>query len=314
MYDLRLHWTLGLMLGLLVVASLLGRFLEKRAVSAETRATLENANERIRSWWYMVAVLAIAFVLGKTMTILLFAVISYLCLREFIGITPTVEADRTPLFTAFFVILPIQYWLVGSQWYGLYSIFIPVYAFLLLPSLAVFSGVTENFLERCAKVQWGVMLTVYCISHAPALVTLPLKNVDAGFDPVLLLLFLILVVQLSDVLQYVCGKLWGKHKLAPGVSPSKTVEGLVGGCGLAVIAGMLLSCITPFTFWQAGLLSLAIVTGGAVGGLVLSAVKRDMGAKDWGNTIKGHGGFMDRMDSVCFSAPLFFHLVRYYFT
>ncbi len=315
MPDSLLVAVLGLLLVLLITASIVCRVLLRKAKNDAAKATLANALARTQSWWVMAAVLALAFLLGKVATLLLFAVLSFVCLREFIGLTPTHEADRVPLFAAFFCILPVQYWLMYIQWYGLYSIFIPVYAFLLLPCLAVFSGSTEDFLARCAKIQWGVMITVYCISHAPAMLTLPpLAGSAPGYDATLLVLYLLLVAQLSDVFQYVCGKLWGKRKLAPSVSPSKTVEGLVGGCGCAVLAGMLFSFITPFAVWQAALLSLAIVAGGAAGGLVLSAVKRDLGAKDWGNSIEGHGGFLDRMDSICFSAPLFFHLVRYFFT
>jgi len=213
---------------------------------------------------------------------------------------------------AFYVLIPVQYWLIGDGWYGLFAIFIPVYAFLTLPALAVFGGDTENFLERTTKIQWGVMITVYCISHAPALMLLNLR--DFAGQGALLLLYLMLVVQISDVMQYVFGKLFGRHKLAPTVSPSKTVEGLIGG-GLAAIGiGTALWWITPFTPLQSALMSTAIVVSGVIGGLVLSAVKRSLGAKDWGSMIEGHGGMMDRMDSVSFAAPIFFHLCRYYFS
>lgn len=202
--------------------------------------------------------------------------------------------------------------LIWDAWYGLFAIFIPVYAFLALPALAVLGGDTDDFLARTTKIQWGVMVTVYCISHAPALLILDLRDFEG--QGALLLLYLMLVVQISDVMQYVFGMLFGRHKLAPTVSPSKTVEGLVGG-GLAAIAiGTALWWITPFTPLQSALMSTAIVIAGAVGGLVLSAVKRSLGAKDWGSMIEGHGGMMDRMDSVSFAAPIFFHLTRYYFS
>jgi phosphatidate cytidylyltransferase len=154
------------------------------------------------------------------------------------------------------------------------------------------------------------MIAVYCVSSVPALLTI---NIVGGENRGLLLItWLILVVQLSDVLQYVCGKLFGRHKVAPLLSPSKTVEGLLGGITLAVLIGASLCWMTPFTVWQAALMALLVTLLGFTGGLVMSAIKRDRGVKDWGYMIEGHGGMLDRIDSICFSAPIFFHLVRYW--
>jgi len=172
------------------------------------------------------------------------------------------------------------------------------------------SGDTEQFLERVTKLQWGLMITVYCVSYVPALLLLQLPNYR---DNLLLVIYLLLVVQISDVLQYVFGKLFGKHKIAPLVSPSKTVEGFVGGGASAVAVGAALWWITPFTPLQAAGMAAVIVLAGFLGGLALSAVKRSLGAKDWGSMIEGHGGMLDRLDSVSFAAPVFFHLTRYFF-
>ncbi|MGZ8281389.1 MAG: phosphatidate cytidylyltransferase, partial [Allosphingosinicella sp.] len=176
--------------------------------------------------------------------------------------------------------------------------------------LALARGDVEDFLSRTAKLQWGLMLAVFCVSHAPALLILNIP----GYNNFLLLFFLITVVQLSDVMQYVFGKLFGRHKLAPSVSPSKTVEGLIGGGLTATAIGAALFWITPFSPLEAAGMALVIVLAGFTGGLVLSAVKRSLGAKDWGTMIQGHGGALDRMDSVTFAAPLFFHLVNYFYT
>ena len=170
----------------------------------------------------------------------------------------------------------------------------------------------EQFLERCAKIQLGVMITIYCISHVPALLLLDIPGY-AGQNA-LLLFYMLLVVQMSDVLQYVFGKIFGKTKIAPVVSPSKTVEGFVGGTAGATLIGAGMWWITPFTPLQAAGMAYVTVLTGFLGGLVLSAVKRSLGAKDWGTMIKGHGGMMDRVDSVSFAAPIFFHLTRYFFT
>jgi phosphatidate cytidylyltransferase len=155
------------------------------------------------------------------------------------------------------------------------------------------------------------MLTVYCVSYAPAVLLLHIPGYQG--QSLLLMLYLLLVVQISDVLQYVFGKLFGRHKLAPRVSPSKTVEGLVGGGLSAVAIGACMWWITPFTFWGSAGMSLVIVLAGFLGGLALSAVKRSIGAKDWGSMIEGHGGILDRLDSVTFAAPIFFHIVHYAF-
>jgi predicted CDP-diglyceride synthetase/phosphatidate cytidylyltransferase len=180
---------------------------------------------------------------------------------------------------------------------------------LVLPILATIGGDTTRYLERTAKVQWGLMICVFCISHVPALLNLEIPGY-AGRN-LLLFAFLVIVVQSSDVLQYVWGKLIGKHLIAPKLSPSKTVEGFVGGILSASLLGAALWWITPFSPLQAFALALVANLMGFFGGLVMSAIKRDRGIKDWGHMIEGHGGVLDRLDSVCFAAPVFFHLIRY---
>jgi phosphatidate cytidylyltransferase len=305
-------WVFGGVLAVLIVASIIGALLSKRVTSEKSRATIDNLNARVNAWWVMIIVLAVAFALGQTATIVLFAFASFFALREFITLTPTRPSDYVPLLITFFVLLPGQYLLIGYEQYGTFAIFIPVYGFLLLPAAATFAGDTQEFLERTAKIQWAAMITVYCISYAPALLLLEIPGYE-GSNP-LLLFYMLVIVQLSDVLQYVFGKLFGKTKLAPAVSPSKTVEGLIGGGLSATLIGGALAWITPFTVPQALAISFVIVVMGVLGGLTLSAVKRSLGAKDWGVMIEGHGGMLDRMDSVSFAAPVFFHIVRYFFT
>jgi phosphatidate cytidylyltransferase len=302
-------WVMAGLFAVLLLASVIGAWLAR---GARGGSVVDNLNARIRAWWGMVAVLSVCFLIGPAATMVVFAVTSFFALREFVTLTPTRRGDHWPLLLCFYVAIPLQYWLIAADWYGLFAILIPVYGFLLLPAVSALAGDTEQFLERNTKIQWGLMLTVYCISHAPALLMLDIAGY-AGKN-LLLLLYLLLVVQVSDVLQYVFGKLFGRHLLAPKVSPSKTVEGLVGGGLSATAIGAAMWWITPFTPLQSAGLSLLIVMCGFLGGLALSAVKRSMGAKDWGVMIEGHGGMLDRMDSVCFAAPVFFHLVRYNFT
>lgn len=303
--------TLSLFAGigaLLALASLIGFVLQWRCRGADN-PVIDNLNARINAWWVMVAVLGGAFWFGHGAVILLFGAVSFCALREFITLAPTHGSDYPALAAAFYLVLPLQYLLIAYDWYGLFSIFIPVYVFLLLPILASLGGDTAHFLERTAKVQWGMMIAVFCISHVPALLTLDIPGFEGRH--LLLIAWLVLVVQLSDVLQYVCGKLLGKRRIAPRLSPSKTVEGFAGGIALATLTGAALYWITPFDVWQAALIALVVTLLGFFGGLVMSAIKRDRGVKDWGHMIEGHGGMLDRLDSVCFAAPVFFHLLRW---
>ncbi|WP_112802413.1 phosphatidate cytidylyltransferase [Rhizobium sp. SYY.PMSO] len=306
-----IHLVLGIF-GVLVVASVIGYVLEKRLSPDGSNAAIENLNARIKAWWVMVVLIGIAFVAGRAGVILLFAFCSFAALREFVTLINTKRADHWALAAAFFVALPVQYYLLWDEQYGIYSIFIPVYAFLFMPIIAVLRGDTERFLVRIAEVQWALMICVFCASHVPALLTLHIPGYEGR--NVLLIAFLVIVVQLSDVLQYVWGKLFGKTKIAPRLSPSKTVEGFVGGVISASLIGAALWWVTPFTPLQAGLLAFVITLMGFFGGLVMSAIKRDRGVKDWGNLIEGHGGLIDRLDSVVFSAPIFFHLVRFWWS
>ncbi|MBL8450789.1 MAG: phosphatidate cytidylyltransferase [Dechloromonas sp.] len=294
----------------LALASSVAFVLRRRLAPTAPTATLDNLDARIKAWWIMIGCLAAAFWIGRVGIIALFAFISFQGLREFISLTHTRRGDHHALVWSFFVFLPLQYALVAMDWYGLFSILIPVYAFLLLPMSSALGEDTTRFLERAAKVQWGLMICVYCLSHVPALLTLPI----AGFEGrnALLVVFLILTVQSSDVFQYVWGKLCGRHKLSPNISPSKTVEGLVGGVLTSTAVGAALWWMTPFLPWQAALVALAINIMGFFGGFVLSAIKRDRGIKDWGTLIEGHGGMLDRVDSLSFAAPIFFHIVRYW--
>lgn len=299
---------LGLVLTVLLIATGAAQLLKRRA--GPDNLTIQNLTARISAWWVMVAIMAIAFLAGTAGVVILFAICSFAALREFLTLTNTAAADHWALAAAVFIVLPLQYLSVGMGWYGFYSIFIPVYAFLLMPILSTLRGQSENFLIRVSEAQWALMIAVFCVSHVPALLSLNIPGYE-GKD-LFLIFFLIVVVQSSDVLQYVWGKLLGRRKIAPTLSPSKTLEGLVGGVISASLLGAALFWITPFSFLQAFALSLVITLMGFFGGLVMSAIKRDRGVKDWGHLIAGHGGFIDRLDSVIFSAPIFFHIVRFY--
>ena len=294
----------------LIIASSIGYGLKFKVGFSTPHAVIDNLNARINAWWVMILIIFAAAALGFYGVIGLFFVISFMALREFLSLLYIRRGDHLALAACFYVILPLQYFLVAIDWFSMFTIFIPVYGFLFLPILSALLGDTAHFLDRSTKVQWALIISVFCISHIPAILTLDIE----GFEDkkLLLVIFLILVVQSSDVLQYVWGKLFGKYKIAPKLSPSKTVEGFVGGVVSASVLGGLLYWLTPFNPVQAVLMSLLICLMGFLGGLVMSAMKRSMGVKDWGNMISGHGGMLDRMDSLCFAAPIFFHVVRYY--
>lgn len=304
-----LIWLLSGAAGILILASIIGEVLRLRLSPDGTNPVIENLNARIAAWWVMVILLAVAFIAGKPGVILLFALCSFAALREFLTLTTHTRGDHLSLAACFFVVLPLQYYFVLIDWYGMYAVFIPVYVFLLLPVLSALRGSTQSFLVRVAETQWALMICVYCVSHVPALLSLTIP----GFEGrnVILIAYLIFIVQLSDVMQYVWGKLLGRTKIAPSLSPSKTWEGFIGGALTATVVGTALWWMTPFSMIQAAGMCLLLTLMGFFGGLVMSAIKRDKGVKDWGHLIAGHGGFIDRLDSVIFAAPIFFHVTRY---
>ena len=297
---------------LLVVASAVGFVLARRAKTPGAHETVANLNARIRAWWIMAAVLTAAVALGPISSIVLFGLMSLLALREFVTLAATRREDHRTLFWSFFLITPLQYFLIAQKWYGLFAIMIPVYAFLFIAVSNVLAGRTDQFLERTAEIHFGLMVCVYCVSYAPALLLLEIPGY--GRTNTKLLIFLVLVVEISDVLQYVFGKLFGRRRIAPVVSPNKTWEGFAGGIVAATAIGTALWWATPFSPAAAAGMSLTITLAGFAGGLVLSAIKRDRGVKDYGTLIAGHGGMLDRIDSLCFAAPIFFHLTRFFYT
>jgi len=296
---------------LLAAATAIGEGLRRRVSDPVARATVDNVNARIRAWWVMAGVFMASTLAGRTGSVLLFTVISVLALREFVTLTPAAAADHRTLAWSFFVATPLQYVLIWRGWYGLFAVLVPVYVTLFVAIRAAMAGDTRHFLERTAATQFALMTCVYFVGYVPALLTLRLPG--GPHANAALLFFLVLVVQLSDVLQYVWGKTLGRRPIAPAVSPNKTWEGFAGGVLSATAAGTAIWWVTPFAPAQAALMALLAALMGFAGGLVMSAVKRDRGVKDYGTLIAGHGGVLDRIDSLCFAAPVFFHVTRYFF-
>ena len=301
-------WLFIAMLAVLCTASLTTRLLFARYGATPT---LLNLRARVNAWWVMSAVLAAASALGRGGTVVLFWLVSFFALREFLSLLYSRRSYYRVLVLCYYFVLPFQYLLVFWGNSSLFLTFIPVYAFLFMPIAASLSGDSRYFLSRAATAQWAVMIAVYCISYIPALLNLHIPGYPHN---ILLLLFLVAVVQASDVLQYIWGKLFGRRKILPALSPSKTVIGTVGGVCSAALLGGALYAITPFRPAEATAIAFLTCVMGFLGGLVMSAIKRDRGVKDWGHLIEGHGGMLDRMDSLCFAAPVFFHCVQYFWT
>lgn len=294
---------------ILVGLTFLGEVLRLRQEPDTNSPVLETYMTRVQSWWAMVAFIGIAMLTGKIGVTVLFAFASFAALREFLTLTTKAQADHMSLALAFFVVLPLQYIFVALEWTGLYAVFIPVYAFLMLPIVSAMRGNADRFLIRVAETQWGLMIAIYCVSHVPALMNLDIAGY--GDRAILLVTFLVMVVQLGDLLEYFFGRRIGRTKIAPGLSP-KTWEGVACGVISAMLIGALLSWITPFGVWGAmGMAGIASIVG-MFGNLVFAAIKRDRGVKDWSHLIPGQGGFVDQLDSVVFAAPIFYHLTRYF--
>jgi phosphatidate cytidylyltransferase len=294
----------AILLALTIFAEVL-RSKAKSSLVAETFAT------RVESWWAIVILLALAMLIGPLGIVVLFAFASFAALREFATFAAKSRADHLTLALGFFAVLPLQFVFVFMDWPGLFTVFIPVYAFLLLPVISVLRGTPERFLVRTAEIQWGLMVCVFALSHIPALMRLHVPGGEGR--EILLIAFLIVVVQAGDLLDFFFGRRIGRHRIVPDLSP-KTWEGAGLGVASAILIGFLLSWLTPFGPLGAALMAGIASATGMAGNLVLTAIKRDKGVKDWSHLIPGQGGYLDQLDSVIFAAPVFWHLTHLWWT
>lgn len=344
-----LIWLLVVVMVLLIAAWVAGIILRRQPESVVDPAVIRMFHRRVVAWWVMFSILSAGYLLGLITPIVgyvtivvLFGLVSFWALREFITMTPTRRSDHRALFWTFILLTPLQYVIVGmgAEWYGVYTIMIPVYASLFIPARIAFSGDPKRFLERSAKIQFGLLICVFALSHAPALLDLKLQTraiaeetspLDGFEEPPApqpelnewrvwqgsnagLLFYLVLVAQVGDVLQYLWGKLLGRRVIAEDINASRTWEGFIGGLATTSLFGGLLWWVTPFTLWGSCLMSLVIAVMGFCGGMTMSAIKRDRGVRDTGTLVTGHAGILDRIDSICFAAPVFFHLTKIFMT
>lgn len=300
-----------LMMGFVLLLLLIGTVISRYKAYKNPDKDYRELQQRVNSWWWMIGIIFLSLGFGHTAALVLFALISFLALKEFFSIVPIRQADRHVVFWAYLAI-PVQYYWVAIEWHTMFLIFIPVYLFLFIPLRMVMLGDTQGFIRSAGVLHWGVMLTVFCISHLAALMSLNVVNANAGGMG--LVLFVLFITQFNDVMQYVWGKQLGKHKIIPKVSPNKTWEGFLGGLGSTIILAMLLgSLLTPMRLPDCFFAGTLIACAGFIGDVVISSVKRDLVIKDSGKLIPGHGGILDRIDSLTYSVPLFFHFYYYFY-
>ena len=301
----------GLVLALLAATLAAAALRRWGGMTGRKAIIVQTLFARINAWWAMLVALSLGGLAGRGGIVVLFALVSFSALREFLTLTAKRRADHWVLMFSFFVALPGQYLLVYFGQVGLFTIFIPVYAFLFLPVLAAVKGDTSGFLTRIAETQWGLMLCIFAAAHVPALLWIEIPGY-AGKE-ILLISWLVIVVQAGDIAHFIAPRLTGRTRIAPRIHHSRSWEGFLGALGTGVFVGTALAWITPFAPWAAALVALAVSVLGYAGGLVMSAIKRDKGVNDWGHLLPGQGGLIDRLDSVLFAAPVFFHLVRFFF-
>jgi len=292
--------------GLLALASLISIAL----VRAKPERDYTELRLRIKTWWLIVAVFAVAVLFNRTVSVVVLGFVSFLAFKEYLSLVPTRRADHRVLFWAYLAI-PIQFYWVWMGWYGMFIIFIPVFMFLVLPMRMILIGETQGFLRAIGTLHWGLMITVFGLSHAAFMLVLPATVNPAG-GAMGLLIYLVFLTEINDVAQYLWGKSFGKRKISPKVSPNKTVAGFLGGLlTTTALAVVLAPFLTPLARYEALGAGVLIGLGGFVGDVTISALKRDIGVKDSGSLLPGHGGILDRLDSLTYTAPLFFHYVYY---
>ena len=288
----------------LALASLAGKYYERKQ-GFDVSNMVKEWNARVASWWVITILLLVTFWIGRGGMIALFVAASFATLREFISHVYRNRADHLTIALCFYLLLPLQYYFVLINWFSMFTVLIPVYAFLLLPIIRNMAGDNSQFFDRTAKIQWGVMITIYCLSHVPALLSLEIK--DYASPNIVLLLFMLVVVQSGDVFAY----LW--RRTGSKIAPPRTLPSAYISIPLSTLLAASLYWITPFTLFQAALAGLMISLMGFFGNEVMRAIKRSLGIRHWGHAFSTHS-VLDRLDSLCFAAPVFFHVVRYYWT
>ena len=303
-----------LLIATLVVFGLSLRDHADEAQGERWRKELKAVGGILRTSWMMVLVFWVGWVTGDWVALTLFAFVSFFALREFLTLSPTRRGDHRSLVLAFFVVLPVQYWLVGTEHFDMFAVFIPVYVFLALPLTSALANDPLRFLERNAKLQWGIMVCIYGMSHVPALLLLKFPGYDN--KSAFMVFFLVIVVQVCMVTQHLASRKLKRPPVAPAISQSFNWASWSIGIGMGSLFGGLLAGITPWVPATALAFAFIACVAGSMGHLVMKALKRDRGIPSWGvnvQSVTGAGGLLDRVDALCFAAPVFFHSAKWYF-
>jgi phosphatidate cytidylyltransferase len=279
---------------------------DKVLKTPRSKAVLDFVSDRERNGWLFLFCFWAAVVIHPSIALIVFGLQSFLGLREFMTRSPANEADYKALFAAFFVLLPMQYIALGAGWETLFEALIPVYAFFILPSLSAISGNTKDYFARAAKLQLGMMLCVYGLSHIPASAMLiQTTQID---HPAYLMLFLVVVTQVGEIVQYAVSRRYGKRRIARDVTRHLTLEGIGAGALISVACGLALYWAVPFN-WNTNIgIAISTFAAGILGNLVLGAIRKSTGIRDWGEAIAGRSSVLDRIGSLSFAAPVFYHL------
>lgn len=299
------HIAIAVIYGVLILASAITWTLRKMSPGEATR----ELSQRVVSWWWMITVFTIAILTNRVVSSIFLGLISFLALKEYLSLIPTRRVDRSVLLWAYLAI-PVQFYFAHIGRFGLFMTFIPVWMFLFLPARITLGGHTEGFLRAVGLLSWGLMITVFSLSHTALLLS---YGVVHGYGAGALL-FLVALTQFNDVAQFTWGKLFGHHAILPSVSPKKTWEGFLGGLATTgCVAALVGPYLTPMPVAWSAAAGILIAVSGFLGDVTISAFKRDVGVKDASQLIPGHGGILDRVDSLIYSAPVFFHFLNFFF-
>lgn len=274
---------------------------------------VDNFLIRMKSFWFIVVLFTAPFILNKLVSFFFIGLLSYLALKEYFSMIPTRRVDRRVLLWAYLAI-PISFYFIYIRWVTMFYLFIPLYMFILIPIRMILVKETQGFLKACGTIHWGLMATVYSLGYLALYIIFPnIENPKGG--GIGLLMYVLVMTISNDFMQYLFGKCFGKHKIVPTISPNKTWEGFLGGVFSSIIISMILSqFLTPMDLLQGGFIGFVLALAGFMGDVTMSAIKRDIGVKDTGTLLPGHGGVLDRFDSLIFTAPLFFHYIVYVFS
>ena len=304
-------YAIAVIYGLLIFASVVVAVMKRMALGEAQTEAMAELSKRVTSWWFMIPIFTVAIVTNRIVSTVFLAFMTFLAFKEYLSLIQTRRVDRLILLFAYWTI-PAQFYFAHLNSYGLFLTFIPVWTFLFIPMAMTLAGKTEGFLRAVGTISWGLMITVFALSHTAMLLAAD-ESVAGPAGGAGLLLFLVALTQFNDVAQFTWGKLFGRHKIVPKVSPKKTWEGFLGGLASTILGAAIAGpYLTPLPFYYAAAAGAMIAIAGFLGDITISAFKRDLGVKDSGGLIPGHGGILDRVDSLTYAAPVFYHAMHFF--